>query len=74
MTPMPLGLFVIKLQPKVGLGGYDILFAYFVVEEKSKTLNLKFKDENVFYLLKHFLRKNQKKALQIFLIASSKKS
>ena len=25
-----------KLQPKVGLGGYDILFAYFVVEAKSK--------------------------------------
>ena len=25
MNPMPLGLFVRKLQPKVGLGGYDIL-------------------------------------------------
>ena len=37
MTPMLLGLFVEKLQPKVGLGGYDILFAYFVVEAKSKT-------------------------------------
>ena len=37
MTPMPLGLFVKKLQPKVGLGGYDIFFAYFVVEAKSKT-------------------------------------
>ena len=41
MTPMPLELFVKKLQPKVGLGGYDIprdiLFAYFVVEAKSKT-------------------------------------
>ena len=36
MTSMPLGLFVKKLQPKVGLGGYDILFAYFVVEAKSK--------------------------------------
>ena len=36
MTPMPLGLFVKKLQPKVGLGRYDILFAYFVVEAKSK--------------------------------------
>ena len=36
MTPMPLGLFVKKLQPKVGLAslaGYDILFAY--VEAKS---------------------------------------
>ena len=37
MTPMPLGLFVKKLQPKVGLAGYDILFAYLVVEAKSKT-------------------------------------
>ena len=36
MTPMPLGLFIKKLQPKVGLGGYDILFAYLVVEAKSK--------------------------------------
>ena len=36
MTPMLLGLFVNKLQPKVGLAGYDILFAYFVVEAKSK--------------------------------------
>ena len=36
MTPMPLGLFVKKLQPKGGLGGYDILFAYFVIEAKSK--------------------------------------
>ena len=34
MTPMPLGLFVEKLQPKFGL--YEILFAYFVVEAKSK--------------------------------------
>ena len=37
MTPRSLGLFVKKLQPKVGLGRYDILFAYFVVEAKSKT-------------------------------------
>ena len=36
MTPMLLGLFVKKLQPKVGLVGYDILFAYFEVEAKSK--------------------------------------
>ena len=36
MTPMPLGLFVKKLQPKVGLARYDIIFAYFVVEAKSK--------------------------------------
>ena len=36
MTPMPLGLFVQKLQPKVSLGRNDILFAYFVVEAKSK--------------------------------------
>ena len=36
MTPMPLRLFVKKLQPKVGLGRYDMLFAYFVVEAKSK--------------------------------------
>ena len=27
-----------KLQPKVGLVAYDILFAYVVVEAKSKTL------------------------------------
>ena len=33
---MPLRLFVEKLQPNVSLGGYDILFAYFVVEAKSK--------------------------------------
>ena len=38
MTPRSLGLFVKKLQPKVGLGRYDILFAYFVVEAKSKTV------------------------------------
>ena len=37
MTPMPVGLFVKKLQPKVGLGRYYILFAYFVVEAKSKS-------------------------------------
>ena len=36
MTSRSLGLFVKKLQPKVGLGRYDILFAYFVVEAKSK--------------------------------------
>ena len=35
IAPMPLGLFVQKLQPKVGLAGYDILFVYFVVEAKS---------------------------------------
>ena len=38
MTPMPVGLFVKKLQPKVGLGRYYILFAYFVVEAKSKNM------------------------------------
>ena len=38
MTPMPLGLFVQKLQPKVSLGRNDILFAYFVVEAKSKNV------------------------------------
>ena len=43
MTPMPLGLFVKKLQPKVGLAGYDILFAYFVVEAKSKNQQKKTK-------------------------------
>ena len=37
---MPLGLFVKKLLPKFGLGGYDILFAYFIVEAKSKMVNL----------------------------------
>ena len=36
MTPRSLGLFVKKLQPKVDLGGYGILFAHFVVELKSK--------------------------------------
>ena len=36
MTPMPLGLFVEKLQPKVDLAGNDILFTYFVVEANSK--------------------------------------
>ena len=36
MTPTPLGLFVEKLPTKLGLGGYDILFAYFLVEAKSK--------------------------------------
>ena len=41
MTPSPLGLFVKKLQPKVGLAVYDILFAYFVVEAKSKKKNVR---------------------------------
>ena len=36
MTFMLLGLFIKNLEPKVGLGGYEILFAYFVVEAKSK--------------------------------------
>ena len=36
MTPIPLGLFVKKLQPNVGLAGYDMLFAYFVVEATGK--------------------------------------
>ena len=33
---MPLELFVKKCHSKVGLAGYDIVFAYFVVEAKSK--------------------------------------
>ena len=33
---MPLGLFVRKWQPKVGLAGYDMLFTYFVVEAENK--------------------------------------
>ena len=33
MTPIPLGLFVKKLQSS--LGGYDVLFAYFVVEQNG---------------------------------------
>ena len=37
MTTRSLELFVKKVQPKVGLVGNDILFAYFVVEVKSKT-------------------------------------
>ena len=41
MTPMPLGLFLKKLLPKVGLAGYDILFIYFVVEAKNKNKQLK---------------------------------
>ena len=36
MTPMPLEVFIKKLQTNVGLGGYDILFTYFVVDVKSK--------------------------------------
>ena len=35
ISPIPPGLFVKKLQSKVDLAGYDILFAYFVVEAKS---------------------------------------
>ena len=38
ITPMPLGLFIKDWQTKVGLAGYDILFAYFVVRAKSKIL------------------------------------
>ena len=34
----PLGLFIKDWQTKVGLAGYDILFAYFVVRAKSKIL------------------------------------
>ena len=49
MTPMPLRLFVMKLQPKVGLAGYDILFAYIVVEAKSKIFL--FKKTDTFRLL-----------------------
>ena len=33
---VPCGLFVKKLQPKVDLAGYDIFFAYFVVEAITK--------------------------------------
>ena len=36
MTLIPLGLFIKKLQPKDGLAGNYILFAYFVVEAKNK--------------------------------------
>ena len=39
MIPVPLGLFVKKLHPKVGLARYYILFVYFVVEAKSKRLS-----------------------------------
>ena len=53
MTPMPLGPFVKKLYPKVGLARYNILFTYFVVEAKSKTCILK--SQNV--RLIHFCRK-----------------
>ena len=38
MTSMPLRSFLKKLQPKVDLGGYDILFAYYVVEAKNKIM------------------------------------
>ena len=38
MTAMPLELFVKELQLKIGLAGYDILFAYFVVEAKAKRM------------------------------------
>ena len=36
MTLKPLGVFVKKWQPEVGLAGYVKLLAYFVVEAKSK--------------------------------------
>ena len=49
MTLTPLGLFVKKLQPKVGLAGYNILFAYFVVEAKSKKNNFS-TTSPIFYL------------------------
>ena len=45
ITPMPLGLFDEKLQPKVCLAWYDILFAYFILEVKSKTV-LEIKNQN----------------------------
>ena len=53
MTPILLGPFVKKLQPKVGLAGCDILNAYFVVEAISK---IKCSDESsknllIFYIL-----------------------
>ena len=40
MYPSSLRLFIQKLQPKAGLGGYDILFVHFVVEAKSKSCQL----------------------------------
>ena len=43
MTPRSLRLFVKKLQPKVGLAGYDVLFAYFVVEAKSKIISVDYR-------------------------------
>ena len=49
MTPMPLGLFIKKFQPKVGLGGYDIIFAYFVVEAKSKMQKMTLKFHKMVY-------------------------
>ena len=56
---MPLGLFVEKLQPSVGLAGYDILFAHFVIEEKNKTkcrLNFKKFDVNFQILVPGYYR------------------
>ena len=41
-----LGLFVKKLKLKVGLAGYDILLAYFLMEALSKK---KFPDTFLFY-------------------------
>ena len=60
MTPMPLGLFIKKLQPKVGLAGYAIFFAHFVVEAKSKTTDILIKWIICFLptLLKVFFRQN----------------
>ena len=40
MTAILLRLFIKKCQLKVGLAGYDILFAYFVVEVKSKNIEI----------------------------------
>ena len=37
---MHLGLFVKKLQPKAGLAGYDILFAFFVIDRSEKNISV----------------------------------
>ena len=53
MTHRSLGLFVQEWQPKICLAGYDILFAFFIAEVKSK----KYKQIKLFtiLLLKYFI-------------------
>ena len=66
-----LGLFVEKLQPKVSLAGYDILFAYFIVEAKSKnkiSIANNFKiDDFLLILSQKFLWSHAKYAIKLLM-------